>query len=369
MRIAVLGAGPVGLETALQAKDQGHDVVVWERGQVGDSVRQWGHVTLFTPWQMNTTERGRAAIDAPFDPDVCPTGAELIARYLEPVAATLDVRTRHQVMGITKEHLRKGGEIGGRARAEDPFLLLVEGPEGAFMAEADAVIDCTGTWGDPVPAGAGGLEAPGEAELRQKGLIRYGPVAVDDLVDQRVLLIGDGASACTTLLDLADSEVTWLTLADDVPAFLSPEDDPLRRRRQLWERARRAAAGVRHLAGRWVRRFEADPVRAHLDDGTVVDADAVVVCAGFRPDLSLHRELQVHSCYASEGTMKLAAALLADSGAAGDCLGEQASGPELLKNPEPRFFVLGSKSYGRRNDFLLRTGYRQAAEALSLLAS
>ena len=42
----------------------------------------------------------------------------------------------------------------------------------------------------------------------------------------------------------------------------------------------------------------------------VVKCDRVVANVGFRPDASLYQELQVHQCYASEGPMKLAAALL-----------------------------------------------------------
>ena len=104
-----------------------------------------------------------------------------------------------------------------------------------------------------------------------------------------------------------------------------------------------------------------------LDDGTQVACDGVAVCTGFRPDLQLARELQVHMCYASEGPMKLAAALLSSSGSGGDCLQQVAHGPETLVSPEPGYFVLGAKSYGRRNDFLLTVGHQQIQDALSLL--
>ena len=43
-RIAVLGAGPVGIEAALYATTLGLPVKVYERGQVGDNLRQWGQV-------------------------------------------------------------------------------------------------------------------------------------------------------------------------------------------------------------------------------------------------------------------------------------------------------------------------------------
>src|SRR5689334_11805964 len=63
-RIAVLGAGPVGLEAALYARRLQLPVKVYERGRVGDHVQRWGHVRLFSPFGMNTTPLGLAAVRA-----------------------------------------------------------------------------------------------------------------------------------------------------------------------------------------------------------------------------------------------------------------------------------------------------------------
>lgn len=98
----------------------------------------------------------------------------------------------------------------------------------------------------------------------------------------------------------------------------------------------------------------------------VEEVDQVLVHTGFGPDNSIYRELQVHECYATRGPMKLAAALQA-SGAT-DCLDTPAFGADTLTNPEPDFFILGHKSYGRNPNFLLETGYRQATEVIGLLA-
>ena len=61
---------------------------------------------------------------------------------------------------------------------------------------------------------------------------------------------------------------------------------------------------------------------------------------GYRPDTSIHRELQVHLCYATEGPMKLAAALLGED-SNGDCLA--------------------------RSDFLLQTGIEQVRDIFRLV--
>lgn len=79
----------------------------------------------------------------------------------------------------------------------------------------------------------------------------------------------------------------------------------------------------------------------------------------------MYRQLQVHECYATSGPMRLAAALLASSSE--DCLTQESHGPDTLRNPEPDFFILGSKSYGRNTTFLMRVGWEQVADVFALL--
>lgn len=372
MRFAIIGAGPIGLEMALAARQAGHEAVVYEADQVGAHVRQWGHVTLFTPWSMNTTERGRAALGDPTrlaDAEVCPTGAELVEHYLLPLAERLDVRTHQRVASISRPWKRKGDELGSRGRMRAPFRLLLETPQGEQEADADVVVDCTGVFGDPAPLGSGGGPIPGE---RGNPVVRHGPLAVDDLAGKTVLLVGDGASAATVLTDLLELDprptIHWITPSVQVPGFASPPGDPLPLRRELVETSQGALEVVVHHPGAAIARL--DGARATLDTGETLDIEAVLACTGFRPDHRLSRELQVHLCWGSEGPMKLAAALLgAKGGGGGDCLAGGAEGPELLQSPEPNFFILGNKSYGRRSDFLLGVGHRQVEDVLELVAT
>ena len=52
--------------------------------------------------------------------------------------------------------------------------------------------------------------------------------------------------------------------------------------------------------------------------------------------------------------------------AGGDCLAQTSHGAETLTNPEPGLFILGSKSYGRNNTFLMRVGWEQVGEVFGL---
>ena len=63
--------------------------------------------------------------------------------------------------------------------------------------------------------------------------------------------------------------------------------------------------------------------------------------------------------------MKLAAALLGETSA--DCLSQSSHGAETLTNPEPGFFILGAKSYGRDSRFLIKVGLEQIRDVFSLI--
>src|SRR5450432_1645284 len=96
--VAIIGAGPVGLAAAAHVLERGLRPIVLEAGsRAGHSVRQWGHVQLFSPWEYNI-DRAAARLLAPTgwnspEPDQYPTGAELVERYLEPLATRTALAT------------------------------------------------------------------------------------------------------------------------------------------------------------------------------------------------------------------------------------------------------------------------------------
>lgn len=393
--IAILGAGPTGLEAALAAAEGGFPFTVYEAApEVAGNIRSWGHVRLFTPWEMNVSPRMRrhleaAGVEVP-DGAECPTGRDLADRLLAPIAALPSVaphlRLGTRVLAIGREGLLKHEEIATEERGRRPFRLLLSDASGREWTErANVVIDATGTYGHPNTLGDGGIPAPGERSLDslEKAIRRHIPDfsrEAEEWAGRTVLLAGAGHSAQTAARDLAElarqapgTRVIW-ALRNPSPAWGTHEGDPLPERARL-------AAEAQALAGGASPAVEAHPAVAveevSQQDGRLrvvlrngagpeeVLVDRILSLTGYVGDHELYRQLQVHECYATCGPIKLSAALLGAGG--GDCLSQTGHGAETLTNPEPGLFILGSKSYGRNNTFLMRVGWEQVGEVFGLL--
>src|SRR3954471_12574441 len=91
-RLAILGAGPIGLEAGLYAKTLNIPFTIYERGRVAEYWQRWGHVRLFSSFGTNVTPLGRQALKEAKvgsslpDDEACLTGREHIAVYLKPLA-------------------------------------------------------------------------------------------------------------------------------------------------------------------------------------------------------------------------------------------------------------------------------------------
>jgi putative NAD(P)-binding protein len=399
--IAIVGGGPIGIEAALEAKRRGFDVAVYEADRVGGHLRRFGHVELFTPFRMNSTEAGREALRragaAIPGADDLVTASVLVERYLVPLARLPElrgsIREGARVTHIGREGMSKHRAIPepGRSRADAPFLIRVETADGGTRFErADVVLDASGVYGNPNATGAGGLPALREEALGDR-IERWIPAVRGDArsryAGRSILLIGDGHSAATVLAEIGALEsesgsaaglaVHWAHRERGrKELFVEIPDDPLPARRALAKRANALLRSARWLTahpGATVVSYAvtpAGPVRALLrypsGEERTIDVDRVLSLVGYRPDTALYRELQIHLCYASEGPMDLAADL--DSpGREGDCLSQVSHGPESLRTSEPGFFIVGAKSYGRNPAFLLTIGHRQIVDTLSLL--
>lgn len=403
-RLAIIGAGPVGLEAALYARHLELEVRVYERGRIGEFVQRWGHVRLFSPFGMNVTPLGKAAIRKDFPDHIFPgdgeyiTGRQHLAAYLEPLARSRllkdIIHTDTQVMQIGRERILKEDLTGDPKRGGHPFHLLVREKGKERIEEADIVLDCSGTYGQHRWMGDGGIPAPGETAAESQ--ICY---TLDDVLGERkstyagksVLVYGGGYSAATSVCNLAelakehsDTWVIWLARVHASAPIRRIMNDPLRERDRLAVRANtlatRTDANVEFHPQSLIRSIEPlGPDRGFRvtalsgKEEQSWEVDRVIANVGYAPDNNLYRELQVHECYASLGPMKLAAALSkpgpqgAGSGLSTDCLQQVSHGPDSLRNPEPNFFILGAKSYGRNSNFLVRLGFDQVREAFTLI--
>lgn len=111
-RVAVIGAGPIGLVAAAHLVAKGETPIVLEAGDsVGAHVLAWSHVQVFSPWRYNVDPVASAMLKAAGwkepDGDVLPTGADIVAEYLRPLAALPQLAP----------HIRLGARVVAVARA------------------------------------------------------------------------------------------------------------------------------------------------------------------------------------------------------------------------------------------------------------
>jgi hypothetical protein len=376
MKIVIVGAGPIGLEAALAAQERGHTVSVFERGRVADSVRKWGHVRMFSPFGINASKQAIALLarrgrKTPREEAIL-TGQQYADDFLEPLAEVLNgcVHAGAEVIAITRDRSHKWEKIMDPTRAAIPFRLLVKEQGRERVEYGDVLFDCTGVFGNPSPLGAGGIPAPGEIAARDR--ILYGMPEVKTLGSAKVLVTGRGHSAATVIRELtrlSGTQVTWAVRKSAVEPYDRIKDDPLSERDSLLIEANYLAQSTRlrfcpNAIVDAVERTNGEILVILNLGGTreIVQVDCVIAATGFRPDMNLARELQVQTCWATEGSYNLSALLLREAG--GNCLEAPVAGVGVLAHPEPGFFTLGIKSYGRRSDFLIRTGQKQVQTVL-----
>jgi len=379
-RLVVIGAGPMGLEAALGAIERGFEVTVLEKGRVGDSLRRWGSARFFSPLGMNVSGRVRRLLGSELPPlDALLTGPEMVARVMEPLAGRKPlkgrVRTNHRVVAVGRARMTRGEMAGHPLRAERPFRLLVETPEGEEVIEAEAVLDASGNYDTPAAVGAGGVPARGERASTARLVRHLGTLEVllPSLGGRDVLVVGHGHSAANALGLMGRirpaPRVTWAVRTPHRRPCVEVANDPLPERRRVVSEANELASDppaflkVERRAG--VEAIEG--VNGHL--GVALSGnrrgefDAVVGLTGYRPDLSFLTELALEISPVSEGAARHERAVSCVT----DCLSLPRVGPDDLASGEPGFHFVGFKAYGRRPTFLLQTGLAQLESILELL--
>ncbi|GGP14428.1 FAD-dependent oxidoreductase [Nonomuraea glycinis] len=377
--VVVIGAGPVGLAAAAHLAERGIDYTILEAGdRIAASVAQWGHVRVFSPWKYNIDAAARRLLEADGwsapDPEWLPIGAELIDDYLAPLAKLFGdkVRLGAKVSAISRlgyDRVRTAG------RDDAPFLIrLADGTE----LQARAIIDASGTYTSPSVLGASGLPAHGENEVFVDHALPDVLGADRDRYEgRRVLVVGAGHSAATTLLALAELEhtpITWaIRAADATRTYGGGEADALPARGALGTRLRAhvTSGRIQLLTGFFAHRVHATGQgvevvsRAPSGHEQSVTVDRIVSATGYRPDHSIASELRLDLDPVLGSPRALAPLIDPNQHSCGTV---PAHGVDELVHPEPGYYAVGVKSYGRAPTFLMATGYEQVRSVVAALA-
>lgn len=388
--IAVVGAGPVGLAAAAHLAARNLSFVVIEAGAgPGAAVAEWGHVTIFSPWRFNIDAAARALLEPTGwridDLDRDPKGRELVERYLAPLAAHPRVaphlRFRSRVVAVTRQAMDR---VPSKGREERPFEIAMVGDNGKpETLLARAVIDASGTWRRPNPAGASGVPAVGEAAAA--AFIRYGIPDVfgserPRYAGRKVMVIGAGHSAMDAVIGLArlkaeapQTTVLWAMRSPPTEkTFGGLTDDQLASRGALGARAKAAVdrGDVTIVAPFRVAAFAPTDsgiaVSGEADNGLrTITVDEVIVATGFRPDYSALSEIRLDLHPWLECPRALGPLIDPNEHSCGTV---PPHGVRELEQPERDFYIVGMKSYGRAPTFLMMTGYEQVRSVVAALA-
>lgn len=386
--VAVIGAGPVGLAAAAHLLSRGLTPLLLEAGDdIAAHVRDWGHVRVFSPWRYNIDKAAKGLLLATGwtepDPEALPTGTELVEQYLRPLsqlpAIAAVLHTGHRVTAITRAGMDKVKSAGREAA---PFLLRVATADGEVEILASSVLDASGTWSQPNPMGSHGLPVLGEEAVADRISYRI-PDANgadrDQYAGKHILVVGAGHSAANALLDLArlaatapGTRLTWAVRGTDLRrTFGGGDADALAARGALGTALRdlQDQGGLEMVTGFATRRVEMAPdgcLRVTAADGRHLEGiDHIVAVTGQRPDLTLTRELRLLLDPWLECSEALGPLIDPNLHSCGTV---RPHGARELAHPEPGFFTVGIKSYGRAPTFLMATGYEQVRSVVAHLA-
>ena len=317
--IAIIGAGPVGLAAAAHALERGLKPVVFEAGPAaGHAISQWGHVRMFSPWEYNidtASARLLATVgwNSP-DPEVYPTGGDLVAAYIAPLATRTalakHIKTNAEVRAISRVGFDKLKTEGPReCTVRDP-LSQRQGTRDVARGRRHRRVRHMGRVRIQ-PA----LEAcPPSARLSTH---RGSPTACPTCsgreraryAGKTVAVLGAGHSAVGTLIDLAalERQRRPRPKSSGCCAVTDPRNHSAAAPTTSLPRAANSARYLRGScaaahAGR--NRFQRDASRAsgwapahrrRLGAAAAVMsiADELIVATGFRPDMSIPRELRL----------------------------------------------------------------------------
>lgn len=388
--VAIIGAGPVGLAAAAHLASRGQSFILLEAGKhAGANIKSWGHIRLFSPWRYNIDKAAARLLRANGwvqpDLDSLPTGEELVEQYLKPLNSLPEIKPfihlNTKVLSVGRKDTDK---MKAANRENIPYVIHAE-QNGEYQTfESRAIIDASGTWGNPNPASSSGIWLDDEKELKEK--IFYG---IPDVLgceqqryrNKRIAVVGGGHSAINALLDLAslkesypETEILWIMRRNQVEdAYGGEEKDALVARGRLGSRIHQLVdngevEAITPFRIQLVKKSEMGIRLIGSQNGkqTILDGiDEMIVNTGSRPDFSIISELRTSIDSPTESVEALAPLIDPNIHSCGTV---RPHGEKELRQPEKNFYIVGSKSYGRAPTFLMATGYEQVRSVAAHLS-
>lgn len=314
-----------------------------------------------------------------------PTGNELVDEYLKPLSNTPEIKDmlhlNTRVLSISRKNIDK---MKTANRDSLPFVLYTE-QNGAFkLFEARAIIDASGTWGNPNPANSSGVWLKDEEAIHEQ--IFYGIPDIlgkdkNRYLNKRVAVIGSGHSAINSLLELvtlkdqsSEIEILWVMRKQRVEDAYGGENlDALEARGELGSRIHRLVDSgvVKVITPFRTQYLKGDNGKINLvgdkngEMDTISNIDELIVNTGNRPDFSFLSEVRTDIDTATESISALAPLIDPNIHSCGTV---RPHGEKELRQPEKDFYIVGAKSYGRAPTFLMATGFEQVRSVVAYLA-
>lgn len=410
--IAIIGAGPIGIETALYARFLGYDVAIFERDEIGSSVKALGGLPMLTPFSLSCSPLGISAISTNDPGHVLPDLHKTISYqtwldgYLRPLAKT-DLlsdcfRLRTRVISIGKESYFKQDQVSYDERFEELFWLLIEEESGEqSYFECDIVIDCCGLTSEQQGFGPGGLPVLGESSIKleptdgstrfpyfcstttRRGKIEFSQFDFNTLAGRNIGLVGDSylawfcASKLASLKDKVEAtNIHWIkrqlpanNVSSAMELSVEGSNDVMPERYRLQQEANR---WLENSLITWHTNsqvysigMEEDAWKIKLCGAETVELklDALFSFGRSQPDWKLSSNLQLELSGSYDSPRNLESALKSVDLRT---LTMESSSDSLVTS-EPNYYVLGSKSFGRAADFFFHFGLMQILDLFKLI--
>ena len=388
--IAIVGAGPVGLAAAAHLIQYKQKVIILEAGtEVGANILTWKHIKLFSQWKYNIDKAASSLLEKykwkKPNLEEIPTGKELVENYLIPLSKIPEIHEvialNTKVISIAKKNIDK---MKTANRENVPFVIYTE-HEGSIQAiEARAVIDATGTWGNPNPANSSGVWLKSEKYLKENifyGLPDILGESISRYKNKKVAVIGSGHSAINALLELGilkeknpETEIIWIIRKERVEdSYGGEEKDALEARGLLGSRIHEI---VDKGTVQVYTSFRVDQLIKNTSTITIIGEikgvkseieliDEVIVNTGNRPNYSFLNELRTKVDFVTESVEAISPLIDPNLHSCGTV---RPHGERELRQPEKNLYIVGSKSYGRAPTFLMATGYEQVRSIAAYIA-